>query len=110
MNTIPQSIVPFSALRIDRPTVQFCTLIAASLLLRLATFGDPNLHVDEGFYLLVGQEMHHGAVPYVDIWDRKPLGLFLIYWVFAAFPNPVLAYQLGAWLAASLTAFIVCRI
>ena len=91
-------------------SVQFLICFVASLLLRVATFGDPNLHVDEAFYLLVGQEMHHGAVPYVDIWDRKPLGLFLIYWVFAAFPNGVLAYQLGACLAAALTAFVICQI
>ena len=37
------------------------------------------LGFDEQFYLLVGDRMLHGALPYVDIFDRKPIGLFLIY-------------------------------
>ena len=35
--------------------------------------------MDEEFYLLVGDRMLHGALPYVDIWDRKPVGLFLLF-------------------------------
>jgi hypothetical protein len=85
-----------------------CLLIA--LLLRFPTFGDPNVGADEDFYLLVGRAMHHGAVPYVDIWDRKPLGLFLIYYFFAAFGVSPIAYQVGAWLSVSVTAFLVNRV
>lgn len=98
------------AFPIASPWVQFIVLAAVALALRVSTFGDPNLHVDESFYLLVGQEMHRGAIPYVDIWDRKPLGLFIAYWAFAAFPDGIIAYQIGAWLFASFTAFIICRI
>ena len=85
-----------------------CLLIA--LLLRFPTFGDPYVGADEDFYLLVGQAMHHGAVPYVDIWDRKPLGLFLIYYFFAEFGMSPIAYQVGALLSVSVTAFLVNRI
>jgi hypothetical protein len=42
-------------------------------------FGSPDVDYDEPFYLLVGDQMLNGALPYVDIWDRKPIGLFLIY-------------------------------
>lgn len=92
------------------PGPQFLVMLCVGLLLRIAAFGDPNIYVDESFYLLVGHEMHHGAIPYVDIWDRKPLGLFLIYWIFAFFGDGVLAYQIGAWIFASYTAFIIARI
>jgi hypothetical protein len=95
---------------LNRPLVQFLIVAGVGLALRFATFGDPNLYIDESYYLLVGHEMHAGAIPYVDIWDRKPLGIFLTYWLFAAFPNGVLAYQIGAWLSASLTAFFIVRI
>ncbi|MDP9057217.1 MAG: glycosyltransferase family 39 protein [Pseudomonadota bacterium] len=81
-----------------------------ALLLRFPTFGDPDVGADEDFYLLVGQAMHHGAIPYVDIWDRKPLGLFLIYYFFAAFGLSPIAYQVGALLSVSVTAFLVNRI
>ena len=86
---------------------QFAALLLLGLILRCSTFGDPNLHVDESFYFLVGQEMRHGAIPYVDIWDRKPVGLFLIYYAIAGISSSVVAYQLVAWLFASSTAMVI---
>lgn len=84
--------------------------LAVAFVTRVATFGDSNIYIDESYYLLVGHEMHAGAVPYVDIWDRKPVGIFLLFWVFAALPNGVIAYQVGAWLSVGLTAFVISRI
>ena len=54
-------------------------LLLAVIVVRAQTFGDPVLGFDEQYYLLVADRMLHGAVPYVDIWDRKPIGLFLLY-------------------------------
>lgn len=54
-------------------------LTLVTLLARARTFGNPVIGFDEQFYLLVGDRMLHGALPYVDIFDRKPIGLFLIY-------------------------------
>ncbi len=78
-----------------------------ALLWRMATFGNPTLHVDDQFYSLVGQQMHQGMLPYVDIWDRKPFGLFLLYYAIAAVSSEPLAYQIAAWLAASTTGCVV---
>lgn len=89
--------------------LQIAFLAIAAFLFRFAAFGDPNMSIDESFYQLVGFEMRNGMVPYVDIWDRKPFGLFAIYWFFAAFPDPVIAYQLGAAIAALGTAVIIAR-
>jgi hypothetical protein len=61
------------------------TLKAALVLglLVLATrawiFGNPVVHIDDQFYMLVGERMRLGDLPFVDVWDRKPIGLFLIY-------------------------------
>lgn len=54
-------------------------LAAVVVAARAVTFGNPVIGFDEQFYLLVGDRMLQGAVPYVDIFDRKPIGLFLIY-------------------------------
>jgi len=54
-------------------------LAIVALAARSQTFGNPVLGFDEQFYLLVGDRMLQGATPYVDIFDRKPIGLFLIY-------------------------------
>ncbi len=85
-------------------------LLAAALIFRFPTLGDPNLHVDESFYFMVGQAMHDGLVPYIDIWDRKPFGLFALYFTFAAFSDSVLAYQIPALFCASATAFLLAKI
>ncbi|NDA48071.1 MAG: hypothetical protein EBY21_12545 [Alphaproteobacteria bacterium] len=78
-----------------------------AVVLRCDTFGDPNLHGDESFYLTVGWAMHHGALPYADVWDRKPLGLFLIYYLIAGISTAPLAYQLTATLFATATAWVI---
>lgn len=79
---------------------------------RCITFGNPILDTDESFYLVVSQYMLHGAVPYVDIWDRKPIGLFLIYLLPALFPGSgaYLAYQFMALLFVVLTALMIARL
>src|ERR1044072_6180521 len=75
----------------------FAGLLACAFLLRSALFGDPFAGYDEQFYLLTGSRMLHGAIPYVDIWDRKPIGPFLTHAFAASFGgNGVLAYQLLA--------------
>lgn len=75
-----------------RPAVQFLVLLLITVVLRLDTFGDPNLHGDEVFYHTVGVAMHHGALPYVDVWDRKPFGLFALSWLIAGISSGMLAY------------------
>lgn len=88
-------------------------LLLFSLAARWPFLGHPDLHIDEHFYLIVGDRMLHGAVPYVDIWDRKPVGLFFI---FAAIRllggDGILQYQLVASAFAAFTAYVlwlVCR-
>lgn len=57
----------------------FFILVILAVILRFPAYGDPDVSLDEQFYLVVADRMLHGALPYVDIWDRKPIGLFLIY-------------------------------
>ena len=90
--------------------LQLLVLLVAALLLRGYTFGDPNLFIDEAFYFTAGNAMHHGALPYVDVWDRKPFGLFALYYLIAGISSAPLAYQLTAALFATLTAWLIGRI
>jgi hypothetical protein len=94
-------------------TDQLCYLIIAllAIALRWPYFGHPAPDYDEQIYQLIGERMLHGALPYVDIWDRKPIGLFLIY----AFSNLVggpgpLPYQLLACAAAAGGAILLFRL
>ena len=91
------------------PAVQFVICVATAIVLRAATFGNPNLFVDEAFYFAAGIEMTRGALPYIDIWDRKPFGHFALYWAIAAISNAPIAYQLAASIFAGSTAFVILR-
>jgi hypothetical protein len=85
--------------------------ILCALVLRGVLFGNPVVHIDEQFYLFVGDRMLQGALPYVDIWDRKPIGLFLIYAVARLLGGDgVLAYQLIATASAAATALVINRL
>ena len=86
----------------------FLVLTVFTFATRAWIFGDPVVNMDEQFYLMVGDRMLHGQWPYIDIWDRKPVGLFLIY-AFAnlVFPSAALGYQLLAALSASLTSYLL---
>jgi hypothetical protein len=91
---------------------RWALILLAALVLRAVTFGNPTLHVDETFYLETADAMLHGAVPYADVWDRKPIGLFLLYAIPAAFgvPGGIWVYQLMALAAVVLTALGIARL
>ncbi|MEJ8631098.1 hypothetical protein P0F65_17155 [Sphingomonas sp. I4] len=86
-------------------------LLAVAVLARVATFGNPVVHVDEEFYFFTGHSMWQGAWPFVDVWDRKPIGLFLLYAVPAAFgfPAGIWAYQAMALLSVVATGWLIAR-
>jgi hypothetical protein len=87
-------------------------LLVAAIAVRAIAFGNPVVHVDEEFYFLTAQRMLDGALPFVDIWDRKPIGLFLIYLPAAAFGVPlgIWVYQLMALASVVLTALLIGRL
>jgi hypothetical protein len=92
---------------LESPRSQLLLLLFFAFVYRMSTFGHPNMDSDEALYFYIGQEMHRGMIPYVDIWDRKPLGLFLIYYLIAAVSDSVIAYQIAAWLCVALTAWVI---
>ncbi|MEG8018334.1 hypothetical protein [Sphingomonas sp. LR55] len=86
-------------------------MLLIAFALRSPLFGNPVIHSDEQFYLLVGDRLLHGAWPFVDIFDRKPVGLFLIFaGIRSVGGNGIVMYQLAATLVAAGTAFLVGRI
>lgn len=87
-------------------------LVAAALIARILTAGNPVVHVDEQFYLVTAQAMLDRALPYVDIWDRKPIGLFLLYLPAAYFGVPlgIWAYQAMALASVVATAALIARL
>jgi hypothetical protein len=53
--------------------------IGAAMIVRLPLLVFPSVSWDEGLYWAVAQEINDGHLPYVTAWDRKPVGIFLLY-------------------------------
>ena len=96
----------------DRPAlVAFIVIVLAVALERLPTIGFAYLNVDESAYLLIGAALRHGAIPYIDIIDRKPVGLYLIYALAdAIFPDAISGARILGGLCTILSAWIVVQI
>ncbi len=83
-------------------------LLAFAVLTRMRDFGNPVAHVDEQYYLLVGDRLLHGARLYIDLWDRKPPGLFLLFAGFRLLPGDgFLAYQLVGTACTAATGWLI---
>lgn len=99
--------------------IVLAVFVLVALVTRATWFGDPVADFDEQIYSLIGWRMTQGDVPFVDLWDRKPFGLFLIFAASHAIfgPGPI-AYQAvalmfglgGAWLVYLLSLRLVDRV
>jgi 4-amino-4-deoxy-L-arabinose transferase-like glycosyltransferase len=86
-------------------------IVAVAVATRIVSWWNPVAHVDDQFYMLAGQELLKGHWPYLDVWDRKPLGLFLIYAGIAAIGGKsMLAMNLVSTAFAAATAVTVRQI
>jgi 4-amino-4-deoxy-L-arabinose transferase-like glycosyltransferase len=93
-------------------------IVASSLLIRIWWMDNPVVDHDEQFYSYFATAMLDGQMPYVDIWDRKPVGLFLLYagahallgrgaWAYLVMAN--LFACIGAWLTYRMAALLANR-
>lgn len=101
-------------LALTRADVKVVGVLAGfTLIVRGVWFGDPNADIDEQLYSLIGSAMLEGKVPFVDLWDRKPWGLFALFALAHALGGPgPLAYQALAavfTLAGAVMTFVLAR-
>ena len=90
------------------PWLAFLAILLTAFATRAVAFGNPVANIDDQFYLLVGHEWWRGQIPYLDIWDRKPPGLFVLYALLAkAGGGSILFVQIVAALFAAGTAWII---
>ena len=93
---------------LNRPLGAALALLVFAVLVRARDFGNPVAHVDEQYYLLVGDRILHGARLYIDLWDRKPPGLFLLFAGFRLLPGDgFLAYQLVGTACVATTGWLI---
>jgi len=86
----------------------FAFILVVAFASRMVWFGDPVSDFDEQLYSLIGNGLLAGKLPYVDYWDRKPFGLFLLFGLahLVGGPGP-LSYQVLAALFTAAGGFAV---
>ena len=57
----------------------FLLFLTASMLLRILSFHFSVIDHDESTYLVIANQMLKGDILYVDVWDTKPPGIFLLF-------------------------------
>ena len=86
-------------------------IVLVTVATRIVTYGNPLVIQDDQFYLLVGDAIRHGQWPYLDIWDRKPIGLFLLFAGLASIGGTsILFMQLVSTGFAAATAWLIRHI
>jgi 4-amino-4-deoxy-L-arabinose transferase-like glycosyltransferase len=96
-----------------RPTFQkelgaFSLLFLLALALRLPFFFPAVLDWDESTYVLMGQSILDGHLPYIEQWDDKPPFAFVFYAiVIAIFGKDLVGIRLAGTLCVVLTAYFV---
>ncbi|MGX7894845.1 ArnT family glycosyltransferase [Tsuneonella sp. HG222] len=108
MASVAQSLPQGGRIGLRADWIAAFVLLLVTLLTRGFWFGDPVADFDDQLYSFVGWRMTQGDLPYVDVWDRKPFGLFAIFALAHGLfgPGP-LAYQGLAALAALGGAWLV---
>lgn len=96
---------------IGRPYLLFLALLAVATLMRLPYLGDPDINLDEGFYLAAADQMWQGKLLFVDVWDRKPVGIFILNFILRPLSSDgVWPVHIAALLCVATTAFVISAI
>ena len=86
-------------------------IVAVTALTRASTYGNPLYSLDDQLYLMIGNAIVKGHIPYVEIWDRKPIGIFLIYAIIAKIGgNPITTAWIVAGIFVSATTYVIMLI
>ena len=100
-------ITSFRSLSVPLLLVLFVWIV----LIRLPFFTFDVLSVDEAVYLALGSGLRHGLIPYVDLVDRKPIGIFLIYAAAEAlFKDPIIGVRVLGVLSTFTASLLLMQI
>ncbi len=83
-------------------------LLAWTFVLRLPFFFHDHFSMDEGLYVTIANRMLQGARLYTDLWDNKPVGIYLIYGTLLFLSGgSITAIIMGSAVAIAATAFLL---
>ncbi len=76
---LPPPLIASNVRGVEGAAAALLVLALWVALVRSPTFDLRSSHPDEALFLLIGDRWLHGLLPYVEIWDVKPPGLFALF-------------------------------
>jgi 4-amino-4-deoxy-L-arabinose transferase-like glycosyltransferase len=98
-------------LKIPRKIIVFICFTFLSFLLRFWSFFDSVIDHDESLYFLIAQSFLNGIPPYVEIWDNKPPGIFILFSLaILIFGDSITSIRILACLSVAVTSYFLYEI
>jgi 4-amino-4-deoxy-L-arabinose transferase-like glycosyltransferase len=89
----------------------FALLFLFAVIVRLPWFFTDVIDWDESVFILLGQALAEGHLPYTLVWDNKPpLGFLFFAIILKIFPADLAFVRLGGALLVAVAAFLIFRI
>lgn len=96
---------------LSSPGIVLAVFLILALIIRLRYFFYSVIDWDESTFIIMGQDILNGHLPYVHLWDNKPPLAFVFYALFILFfGKSVAAVRLGGLLMVVASAFITREI
>jgi 4-amino-4-deoxy-L-arabinose transferase-like glycosyltransferase len=89
----------------------FAGFVCLTFFLRFPAFFQSGIGPDESIYLLMARSLTEGKAPYTEFFDNKPIGIYVVFALaLLVFGKSVLSIRIAAWIAVSITSFLLYRI
>lgn len=76
--------------------------------LRFPSFLQSVINWDESLYLLMADAMKNGHLPYTVIWDNKPPGIYILFFLsLAIFGDSIISIRIAACIAIATTCYLL---
>lgn len=85
-----------------------CLLLTFVTILRIPAFFQSAIDVDESVYLLVSRSILEGNVPYTEVWDHKPPGIYVLFAIAQfVFGHSLSSIRLLTCIAVGITCYVL---
>lgn len=96
---------------INKSLAIFICFIFLSFLLRAWSFFYSVIDRDESLYLLVARSLLNGTPPYIEVWDNKPPGIFIIFYLAISFlGDSVVSIRILACFSVAITSYFLYKL
>lgn len=106
-----KNIFSTNSTNINKNKAIFICFVFLSFLFRFWSFFYSVIDRDESLYLLVARSLLNGTPPYIEVWDNKPPGIFILfYWAISLLGDSVVSIRILACLSVAITSYFLYKL